>query len=183
MHATKGTVFVTLRAFVREHYDEHALQLLLEALPEDDRATVEIATSNTWYDFDTRVRALRALDQVLGSGDGKLVADFGRYGAETDLSTIQRMFLRLANPAFVLEKATEYWRRFYDFGEWEVMRLEHGASAKLLDNPVSDEIFCMEVTGYIHRMFELVGARNVTAEHPCCRGRGDPYCEFTGRWT
>ena len=60
MHATKGTVFVTLRAFVREHYDEHALQLLLEALPEEDRATVEIATSNTWYDFDTRVRALRA---------------------------------------------------------------------------------------------------------------------------
>lgn len=182
MPLTKGTVFIALRVFVRERYREDALQLVLDALSDEDRVTVEVATSSSWYDFEIRVRALRALDSVLGTGDNKLVYDFGAYGAERDLSTAQRMFLHLANPAYVLEKATEYWRRFYDFGEWEVKREHRGAGALLRGNPVNDGVFCAEVTGYIHRMFELVGARDVMVGHPACRGRGDEECVFAGKW-
>lgn len=182
MPQTRGTVFVTLRAFIGDRYGEREREMFIQALPPEDRAVFEVATSTGWYDFQGRLRALHALDRVLGAGDGLLVRDFGRFGAERDLSTVQRMFLRLANPAYVLEKSTDYWSRFYDFGRWEVARRPGGARAVLRDNPTPDPLFCHELGGYIHRMFELVGARQVTLAHSYCVGRGDAECCFEGGW-
>src|SRR5205809_846369 len=65
----------------------------------------------------------QAIDDVHGSGDLGLVVQLGRFEAERDLTTIYRLMFRLVNPATVVVKTTDYWRKFHDTGSWEMMRM------------------------------------------------------------
>ena len=72
----------------------------------------------------------------------------------------------MANPAYVLEKAGEYWSRFYDSGEWEVVReTPNRARGTLSGVQPFDPYLGIYVTEYCHRLFELVGAKEVRTSH------------------
>lgn len=188
MAKTRGTVLVALKDFVRAQFGEDGWDRLLDALDDADRLLVELPTSISWYDIELVCRALGALDQVLGKNDRSLVEQFGRFEAERDLTTIQRVFLRMASPAWVVEKVGQYWRRFADFGEWNIQRERVdgekavGVKAVLTGVPRPDRCYCAELSGYFARCLELVGAKDVTVRHPECRAKGDARCAFVGRW-
>jgi predicted hydrocarbon binding protein len=44
------------------------------------------------------------------------------------------------------------------------------------------DVFCRNLCAYLQRLFELVGAKDVTVRHVACRTRGDAECEFVFRW-
>ena len=188
MAKTRGTVLVALKDFVREQFGDDGWERLLDTLDDADRLQVELPTSISWYDIELVFRALGALDEVLGAGDLGVVERFGRFEAERDLTTIQRVFLRMASPAWVVEKVGQYWRRFADFGEWDIQReavdgnKAFGVTAVLMGVPRPDRCYCAELTGYFARCLELVGAKDVSVTHPECRAKGDPRCAFVGRW-
>ena len=183
MARTKGTVFVALKSFVTRMYGYDAWKQYLAQLEVSDRRQIEMPSAKEWYDLGVMLRSLQILDVVFGKDSGDVVYDFGRHEADRDLNTLQRVFLRMANPAFVIEKATEYWRNFCDFGEWRVERNgKKTATAILLGVPVTDPVYCRELSGYLQRLFELVGAKNVHSEHTRCRSRGDAQCEWVGKW-
>jgi hypothetical protein len=111
-----------------------------------------------WYDDTILVETLRTVEEVLRERDPKIIETLGRFAAEQDLTRIHRVFLRMASPAFVLERATNLWRRFFDSGR------------------------CRNLQGYLQRLFELVGAKDVTVGHPECRVYGGALCRFAIRW-
>ena len=183
MAQSKGIVLVTFKHFVHKRFGEAGWNTLLEALSAADQTELKLAVTIGWYDFFLRVRAVSTMDRVLGQGDGQLIRDWGHFGAESDLTTVQRAFLRLANPAYLIEKAGTYWRRFYDWGEWTVIRDNPcAATGTLAGSPVRDEIYCTELTAYLARMLELAGAKGVEVQHPQCHGRGNPLCVFVATW-
>jgi hypothetical protein len=128
------------------------------------------------------VRQLCAIEEVVRERDPRIVEALGRYAAEADLTRIHRVFLRMANPAFVLEKAAELWGRFFDSGRWEIARVPRGADASLVGAGIVHEVFCRNLQAYLQRLFELVGAKSVTVRHTACRTRGDARCTFIVRW-
>jgi predicted hydrocarbon binding protein len=180
---TKGIGFANVRAFVEERYGSGSWNKVLGELVAADRRELEGIVPVGWYSLALYARLIRAVDQVFGYGDLSLVVQIGRFEAERDLTTIHRIFLRLASPAFMLEKQADYWRRFHDTGQWVVQRdAERRVTAYLDDWGYVDPALCREVVGYVTRSFELIGAKNVRMEHSQCRGRGDPRCVFLGRW-
>jgi hypothetical protein len=180
---TKGTGFTTVRAFTIERFGgEAAWASVLEKLPAHDRDELASVISVGWYSLAMYARLIRAVDQVHGSGDLALMKDIGRYEAEYDIKMIHRFFLRFTNPAFIVEKTADYWKRFHDTGTWNVTRDDHGVSMVLDGWGCVDAALCKELVAYMTRVLELVGAKNVTVEHPKCRGRADPQCIFKGRW-
>jgi predicted hydrocarbon binding protein len=183
MARTKGTCFVALKSFITRRFGYDDWRRYLSLLEPKDRRLAEMPSAKEWYDLEAWFRALHVLADNFGDSPKEVVLEFGRHEAERDLSGIQRLFLRLANPAFVLEKAGEYWKNFCDFGEWKIERVENGARAELAGVPLLDELYCTELLGYLGRMMELVGAKNVKAEHSQCRARGDEKCIFVGSWS
>lgn len=172
-----------MATFVRAQGGEDAWHRVLARLSPEDRSVVEGMVAVGWYDLALQHRLLRAVDAALGHGDLALIPAVARFEADQDLTRIHRMFLRLANPAFVLEKSGEYWHRFYDTGEWSVKReRSNHAVATLTGVGEVDVAFCMYLSRYIERMFELVGAKEVHVDHPRCRTRGEPACVFAGAW-
>jgi len=180
---TKGVGFVNVRTFVAERFGDGAWNAMLARLSREDRGELMAILPVGWYSLELYARLIRALDEVHGYGDLALVVQLGRFEAERDLTTIHRVFLRLANPAYVVEKSGEYWRRFHDTGTWTLTRESDSHITGTLDEwGYVDHALCRELVGYMGRCLELVGAKNVLFEHPLCRARGDARCYFQARW-
>ncbi len=178
----KGTNLLHMRGFVLGTYGPDAWESVIHSLSKEDAQAVQELTAVGWYDVELQVRLLRAVDRAVGTGDLRLVPNIARYEAEKDLTGAHRLFARVANPGFLLEKSGEYWRRFYDTGRWEVTRAGDSATGTLYDFGVVDKAFCFYLGAYIQRMFQFAGAKHTTLEHTKCRANGDRACVFAGGW-
>jgi hypothetical protein len=178
----KGTAFLHDEEYVVRTYGPEVWSQVLAAMSPADLATRASMLAIGWYENELLIRQLQAIEQVVRERDPHIVETLGRYAAEQDLTRIHRVFLRMANPAFVLEKSGELWGRFFDTGRWEIQRVPRGADAALVDAGVVHEVFCRNLQAYLHRLFELVGAKGVSVRHPGCRARGDAKCTYLVRW-
>ncbi|HEX8794969.1 MAG TPA: hypothetical protein VF765_28680 [Polyangiaceae bacterium] len=183
MGRAKGTAFFHDEEYVKQTYGPDAWARVLAAMP---AAAAEVRSSIVavgWYDDTLLVETLRTVEEVLRERDPRIIETLGRFAAEQDLTRIHRVFLRMASPAFVLERATNLWRRFFDSGRWEVKPAEGGVDGLLIDSAIVHDVFCRNLQGYLQRLFELVGAKDVTVGHPECRVQGGALCRFAIRWT
>jgi hypothetical protein len=183
MPLTKGVGFINVSMFARERFGERGYAEVLSSLSDEDREALASVISVGWYDLALYARLIRALDRVRGKDDLSLLSDLGRYEAEHDFTTIHRVFLRFANPDYVVEKAFELWRRFHDTGTWIIVReSERRMLGTLEEWGVVDEALCKELTAYLQRLLELTGAKDVRVQHATCRAIGSGSCVFIGTW-
>jgi hypothetical protein len=187
MARVKGTVVLNARDYVVATEGEKAWEHVLARLGPGDREVLAAIVPVGWYEMPLYDRVNRALAEVLAAEmlvpPERVMVAVGRYAAEHDLKTIHRLFLRMANPAYVLERSADYWKRFQDSGTWHVQRESPTrVRARLESWGSEDELTCIRLAAYIERLFQLVGARNGSMERLACRARGDDACVFAGRW-
>jgi predicted hydrocarbon binding protein len=180
----KGRMILNGRDFVLAREGNEGWRRVVERLSLEDRDALRAMVSVGWYDILLNDRVNRAIVDALGHGSSDVIDALGRYSAAEDLKTIHRLFLRMANPAFVLERAAEFWGRYQDSGAWTVVReTPNRVQGKLVGWGSRDEVTCVRLAAYVRRLFELVGAKDVFVERRACHARGDPACVFVGGWT
>lgn len=180
---TKGLGFVNVRRFVESRRGApDAWARVLAALDPAEREIAGSALASAWYPLDAYVHLIHAVANVLGDGDLRVIHELGRYEAEQDLTVVHRIFLKLMHPATMAEKTAEYWSRFHDTGEWVVTRKGNGYQGTLRGWGAADDALCMELVGYLTRVIELAGAKDVRLRHSECRARGAAVCVFDGHW-
>lgn len=180
---TKGVGFSNVKSFTVERYGQDGWEKVLTQVTQDERDELASIVAVGWYSLPFYAKLIRAVDRVHGYGDLAMLVQLGRYEAEKDLTTLHRMLLRLASPAFAVEKTAEYWRRFHDTGTWTMHRDTDNQLRGVLEGwGCVDPGLCRELQGYLWRTLELVGAKNVTCDHAKCRAKGDPNCVFIGKW-
>ena len=183
MAREKGTTLLHLQAYAEAQFGAAAWQRALVALTEEERHTLSSVVAVGWYDTELFLKLLALVEATAAAPQPDPIERLAVYEAERDLRGIHRLFLRMANPAFVLEKASEYWSRFHDEGHFVVERpTETSAIGTLRGLSVVDARYCRYLRGYIRRLLELVGARGVYIEHTECRARGAELCRFRGQW-
>lgn len=182
MGRAKGTAFFHDEEYVLHTYGPEGWALVMAKLPPAAAEARSSIVAVGWYDDELLVQTLCAVEEALHERDPNIIDTLGRYAAEADLTRIHRIFLRVATPAYVLERATNLWNRFFDTGRWEVRRVPGGVDGLLIDAGIVHDVFCRNLRGYLHRLFELVGAKKVTVEHPECRVRFGACCRFEIRW-
>lgn len=152
-------------------------------LSDSDVKVIEGVITSGWYELPLQHRVFVALDRALAEEANDNIEGFARYVAEQDLTRVHRLFLRLRNPAYVLEQAGKYWSRFYDAGVWKIERASPTrASGELTGIADPHEIFCRFLRAYIERMFQLAGVETGAAVHSRCCLRGASGCLFEGSW-
>jgi len=183
----KGVVLLNGREFALARGGQEAWDRVLQRLGPEDRQSLAEAIPVGWYDMGLYDRSNRAIAEALG-GEGAreredVMREVGRFAAEHDLKTIHRLFLRLASPAYVIERSAGFWRRFQDSGTWSVVREPPNRMRATLSGwGAQDELTCIRLAAYMFRLFQLVGARNGALERVACRSRGDPACVFQAHW-
>ena len=166
MGRAKGSNMHHMRTFVVRRFGTSAWDDTLRQFSPAEAAELRALVPMTWHDLDLQHRLLQTVDRHLGSNDGSLADAIGRYEADQDLRLVHRIFLKMANPAFVLEQAGEYWRRFYDTGVWEIRRSSpQRATGVLAGVDPFDPLFARYLHAYIGRLFELVGAKELRTSY------------------
>lgn len=179
----RGRVLSNAQRFVVDQFGDDGWRAVLGALPKADTDTLAGVVSVGWYDIGLYDRVHEAIRDVLGVRDAHVMDRLGRYCAEHDLTTVHRVFFRMANPAFLIEKHADYWRRYQDSGDWTIVReRETRARATLAGWGSKSEASCARLASYVARMVELIGQKNVRVTRPKCRARGDAVCELVIEW-
>jgi hypothetical protein len=183
MAKVKGVVILNAREFALANGGDAAWKKVLERTTPEDAETMAAVIPVGWYDMGLYDRANRALAETLGGSPEQVMEACGRFAAERDLRTIHRLFLRLASPAYVIERSAGFWSRFQDSGTWSVVREPpNRVRATLRDWGSTDELTCVRLGAYMFRLFQLVGARNGVMHRTACRARGDEACVFDAQW-
>jgi hypothetical protein len=184
MTQVKGSNLKYARDFALARGGEPAWQNLLSGLNDADRSALPSILASSWCELSLQHRVFRALDVSQRSAPSDdTITEFAEFVAKMDLTRVHRLFLRLHNPAYVLEKTAEYWRRFYDAGEWQITRVAADAArGELRGIADGDPIFCRFLHAYIRQMFRLSGATLGTVRHTQCAFLGAASCVYEGRW-
>lgn len=180
----RGLVLTNAKLFCLERFGEAGWWRVLDALAKNDRDVAESAVTVGWYDLGVYDRVHETIDRVLGKGNFSLMRPLGYFCAERDLTTVHRIFARLATTTYLLTKYGEYWRRYQDTGIWNVERQsERCVRATLAQWGSTSEASCVRLAGYIEGFLETVGAKGAKVERTKCRSRGNDVCEYMSTWT
>lgn len=177
----KGIGFANVRAYTLDKHGADKWEQVLSTLSREDRATIDGSVAVGWYDVMLFSRLLRTIDRICGRGDLGLMEAIGRFEAEQDLNRVLRVFLRVLSPLQIFRVEGRLWSHFQDAGKWESTRLDDGVDATLTGWAI-DHALCRELTGYLIRLVQFTGGKDVRVLHPQCRAMGDPRCVFQYRW-
>lgn len=177
----KGIGFANIQSYVRAKHSEAKWVEVLAALGKEDGRIVASTVAVGWYDVMLFARLLRAVDKICGRGDLELMDEIGKFEAQQDLNRVLRVFLRVLSPLQIFRVEARLWSHFQDSGKWESHHVANGVDATLTGWTI-DQALCQELAGYLVRLMEFAGGKNVRVLHPTCRARGAQKCVFQYRW-
>ncbi|MEO6324054.1 MAG: hypothetical protein ABIT01_07910 [Thermoanaerobaculia bacterium] len=181
---SKGFTVKGALAYVDATYGPAGHDRLIAALPHATRVTAErTILSSEWLPFQTQVDFYETIDKVFGKGDFALCRDIGRYTSESELSTINRIFLKLGQIELWMRCAGMMWKQYYSAGQLDVEDFAKGRGTIVIRNfhPIS-RAFCNDLSGWLERTLELSGETGVVVKHPECVLKGDDACYHRGTW-
>jgi predicted hydrocarbon binding protein len=181
--AVKGSPVRSLQKFIEAQLTAEQRDAVLGALPPDyaKRLRAPILATET-----IPVYILNDMTEAAAKATGEPLDAFarraGREAASDAVKGIYRFFALVVTPASLLAKAAQMWSGLYNRGEMRVAK-QTGCSAtiKLVDFP-SEASGCARITGWLERMGELTGAKNVRVEQTQCYAKGAAHCEWTIIW-
>jgi hypothetical protein len=186
MARVKGTAVKSTVAFLHERLGEGGYIKLIQSLPpEDSQALSRAILQGDWYQFSMLVDLMQAAERVLPPTAGRPLAwELGRHSAEYGLSTVYKVFFRVADLGFILKRVQTLFPTYYDSGVMALVENEHhSAAVRITGFDQWCTLFCDRLQGWIERTVELSGSKRVHVSHPTCAARGGPHCEIRAEWS
>ena len=185
----KGSTLRATLAFAASVAGEGAVQRILAALPEPERARVRDAAATDEVPF----AVWRALSDATEAAIGAAVPDWPeRAGAWAIESTGVQLYggiLRKATPIEFLTQSVSLFRLYYQPGDMKVVEHEAvgergGRGVLRLDGfDHGSPVFCRRQTGGLRQAVALAGGEQPRVRHVRCALEGDAFCEWELRWT
>jgi predicted hydrocarbon binding protein len=179
----KGSPVRSLQKFLDSELTAAQCDTVLRTLPSNFSARLRgpILPTET-----IPVYLLNRLTEEAARAKGEPVEQFarraGREAAADAVKGIYRFFALVLTPPALLSKASQMWSSLYNRGDMRVEnQTDHGATIKLMNFP-SEVAGCARVTGWIERMAELTGVKNVRVQQTQCYAKGQPHCEWNVTW-
>ena len=179
----KGSPVRSLQKFLDAELTPQQRAMAMKALPPEHAA---LMTTTVLATACVPVHILNALTTEAAKAKGEPVEQFarraGRESASDAIKGVYRFFALVLTPAALLSKASHMWSSLYNRGQMKIEnQTDRGATIKLLDFP-SEVAGCARITGWIERMAELTGVKNVRVQQTQCYAKGAPHCEWNVGW-
>jgi hypothetical protein len=186
MAETKGVLLSAWRQLLSERFGEKAVTQAIASLPPEDRILLSpLFLPSSWYPFETLHSLRRLTRAVMADEPIDLTDSIGRFMAERACLGVYRTLLA-SDPAKEITKLTlveellfRPSRRIEVEPQGDssvVMRYHYGDDVKLYRS------ICGSHVGFVSRMFELSGAKDVKGRHTKCVAKGADCCEFVYTW-
>lgn len=180
----KGVAFVHTNKYIVKTYGEDTLQRILSFMPEVSRQEVADAAISVWYPVEYASYYLASLQRVLGRGDTQIIFKVSKEAGKEAFSLLYKVFFRLGNPGWVIERAPSIWRTVSTQGFLNVVERDaKHVVVRLTNFDYRDTLFCGErLRALIQAPLELSGCEITESLHTVCVAKGGPYCEWRYTW-
>lgn len=180
----KGSPVRSLQKFVDSELSPEQREEMFRALPPEYAARFRSPVLAT---ETVPVHMLNRLTEEAAKARGETVEAFarraGREAAGDAVKGIYRFFALVMTPPALLSKAGHMWSSLYNRGDLRVVtQTDKGATIRLNSFP-SEAAGCARITGWIERMAELTGSKNISVRQTQCFAKGGPYCEWDLKWS
>jgi hypothetical protein len=180
----KGSPVRSLQKFIDAQLTPEQRETVLRALPPEYGARLRGPVLPT---ETIPVTILNQMTEEAAKIRGELLEAFarraGREAAADAVKGIYRFFALVLTPPALLSKASQMWSSLYNRGQMKVdNQTDRGATIKILDFP-SEVAGCSRITGWIERMAELTGVKDVRIQQTQCYAKGAPHCEWSITWS
>ena len=106
----------------------------------------------------------------------------GRAAAGDAVNGIYRFFAMALTPPALLSKASHMWSSLYNRGEMRVDdQTATSARIRIMNFP-SEAVGCARATGWIERLAEMTGVKDLRVEKTECFAKGANCCEWKLSW-
>jgi predicted hydrocarbon binding protein len=179
----KGSPVRSLQKFIDSELSPEQREKVYQAMPAEYGARFRgpiLATETI------PVTVLNRFTEEAAKAKGEPVDQFarraGREGASDAVKGIYRFFALVMTPPALLSKASQMWSSLYNRGELKVEdQTSNSARIRLVGFP-SEPAGCARITGWMERMAELTGVKNVQVQQTQCYAKGQPNCEWSVKW-
>jgi predicted hydrocarbon binding protein len=178
----KGSPVRSLQKFLDAELTPAQREEVFRGLPEEyARLKAPVLATET-----VPVYMLNRLTEEASKVKGEPVDQFarraGREAASDAIKGIYRFFAMVMTPTALMGKASQMWTSLYNRGEMRIEnQTDHGATIRIVDFP-SQVAGCARITGWIERMAELTGVKNIAVQQTQCYTKGAPNCEWVVKW-
>jgi len=160
---TKGSHVVIAREWIDERLGSGTFQRLVDGKGAIDNP---ILLPGTWYDVVPLVEALEVVGQQLNLTVRDMTREIARLNALRDLTTIYRVFLRVAAPVRVMSFTPRLWSNYVAFGQATSVRNDPqhyvgectGVPARVL------EWACGAWCGFVPAAIEVAGGKDAVGK-------------------
>ena len=180
----KGSPVRSLQKFIDSELNPDQRETVFRALPAEyaTRFRTPILATET-----VPVHMLNRFTEEAAKARGESLDAFarraGREGASDAVKGIYRFFALVMTPPALLGKAGQMWSSLYNRGELQVLDQTDNSARIVLAGFPSEPAGCSRITGWIERMAELTGVKNVKVEQTKCFAKGAASCEWSVTWS
>jgi hypothetical protein len=182
----KGTGIKTTRDFVRCTFPDK-YEYWLESLPEKTRALYAPASLNLGGWFPMKEGYLIPLEQIvqlLYNGDEKKGGEaVGRFSADLALTGIYKLFLLVATPKYMMQRASTILTTYYIPSEIKVSEIDSkSVNLHIVRFSEMSHILEFRIAGWCIRALELCGCKQPQYLITKSIINGDKTTEYTFSW-
>jgi predicted hydrocarbon binding protein len=178
----KGSPVRSLQKFIESDLSPAQREVVYKNLPPEYSRLRQTVLATEMIPVHMLNRLTEEAAKVKGEPLEQFARRAGREAAGDAVKGIYRFFALVLTPAALLSKASQMWSSLYNRGQLQVDESSEGAARIHLANFPSELAGCSRITGWIERMAEMTGAKNVIVNQTQCYAKGQAHCEWTVRW-
>jgi len=181
----KGTAVKSIKEYVEKKYNAQ-LNDWIRALPDSSSKLMNGGIfANNWYPMkDGAVEPTKAIAKLFYNNDIKQAAlESGRYSAEIGLKGVYRIFVKVASPNYLMQRAGRVFTSYYSPSEIAVVDShDKGLTLHITKFPEPEEVIEHRIAGWCERALEFTKCQNVRANITKSLAKGDNLTEIVITW-
>ncbi len=181
----KGTAVKSIQEFVKNNFTDD-YKKWLDTLPENsNKIMMGGVFANNWYSMkDAAIEPTKNIAKLFYSNDIKKAAHIsGRYSAEVGLKGVYKIFVRIAKPHYIIQRAGRIFTSYYSPSEMEVVDIrDKGVTLHITKFPEPDVVIENRIAGWMEQALELTSCKNVKVRITKSMTNGDAITEIDINW-
>lgn len=181
----KGTALRTTRDFVKTRFPEIFEKWINSLAPDSKKIYSSTIDATAWYPYkEAYSHPVEKIMELCYRGDRKTGGDeLGSWSAEVSLKGFYKVFLLIASPQFLLQRASKIFTTFYEPSEIEAsITGSNDAILRIIKFDNIDESIEYRIAGWIRKALELANCNTPRYEIKKFLSKGDGATEIFFHW-
>ncbi len=181
----KGIAVKAIKDFVENQYP-NGYKNWIQALPEKSKKIfISPIDVSAWYPIqDGSVEPTKAIGKLFFDGNvNKAAYESGRHSAHNALTGIYKVFVMVASPSFIIDRASRILTSYYQPSSIVVKEKQSKTCTIQIEQlPDKSQIVEMRIAGWISKAFEVTGCKGINLAIPKSLSKNDDCTKIVITW-